>query len=331
MVFPVIDGHVDLIYDMMRRAPGRPFSQLGEGHVTTSGLHRGSLRAIVSALFCPDSKNGPHAAAYLDSLFDYAARYVDGVPVIRTAGMLKDLWGGELSTGAVYLLENADAMVEVRAESLKRRGVAAVGLTHAGRNRLGDGNGVPAPEGLSSLGKRVLADITDAGLALDTAHLSLPCFFDVLEGVPGPIFSSHTGFRRFCDLPRNLSDEQVGLLKGRGAVIGVTVNPEMLRSDKTGSMEDVFEQVDWLVQAHGIEHAAIGSDFCGFDLVCTGLEDVGKLPALAERMLRAGYPEDAVGKVMGGNWERFYGEVVLRDSMTPEVDSQIIFRSDRGR
>jgi membrane dipeptidase len=50
----------------------------------------------------------------------------------------------------------------------------------------------------------------------------------------------------------------------------------------------------------------MGSDFCGFEQVAEGLEDVTKIPRLAEMMLEHGYGEGSVEKILGRNWLRLY-------------------------
>jgi len=54
----------------------------------------------------------------------------------------------------------------------------------------------------------------------------------------------------------------------------------------------------------------VGSDFGGFAGVCVGLEGHARLPALADRLRRAGYPDAAIAGIMGENWRRFYAAVL---------------------
>jgi membrane dipeptidase len=194
----------------------------------------------------------------------------------------------------------------MEAADLKARGFVTVGLTHAGRNRLGDGNGVRSPEGLTPKGREVVQALDRQGFILDVAHLSEPCFREAVELFHGPLISSHTGFRRTCDTPRNLSDEQVDLILTRGGVIGVTVNPEMLTPDGNATLRDVFEQADRLAQRYGYRGVAVGSDFGGFDGICRGLEHVGRFERLGGLFEAEGYPGEAVAAILGGNWYRLY-------------------------
>jgi membrane dipeptidase len=280
---------------------------LVDDHVTARGLREGNVRVLVSAFYCEDAWNGPgKAQARLQALLNYRERYIGEIPPIRTAEDLEDAFSGPGGTGCLFLLENADALADATPEDLKAKGFVAVGLTHAGRNRLGDGNGVKSPEGLTPKGREVVRALDRKGFILDVAHLSEPCFREVAGLFTGPLISSHTGFRRTCDTPRNLSDEQVDLLLTRGGVIGVTVNPEMLTPEGDATLRDVFEQADRLVQRYGHRGVAVGSDFGGFDGTCHGLEQVGCFERLGDLFAEQGYPGEAIAAILGGNWYRLY-------------------------
>ncbi|MBI4775805.1 MAG: membrane dipeptidase [Deltaproteobacteria bacterium] len=307
---PCVDGHVDLVYDLMRRYPRTPFPDCGDGHVTLDKLQAARVVAFVTALYCPDIHNGPGIAkAYLEDLFHYARTYLNGVQRIRTRKDLENSYSGDGPPGTFFLLENADALVDFSIETLAGNGVKAVGLTHAGSNRLGDGNAVAAPRGLKPAGKRLLEELGRKGFALDVAHLSEPCFLEAVDLFEGPLLSSHTGFRFFCDSPRNLTAQQTKILLERDGMIGMSINPEMLSRDARAGIEDVIRQVDWFVQRHGASHLGIGTDFGGFDVINLGLEDISKIPVVAERLFGLGYSPDAVRDIMGVNWVRFYSRL----------------------
>ncbi|MBN1105667.1 MAG: membrane dipeptidase [Deltaproteobacteria bacterium] len=312
---PLIDGHVDLLYMMRRKWPGRHFAELNEGEVTPLGLEEGNVRVLVSAFYCEDTHNGPgRSLPHLQELLHYAEHYLSELPVIRSREDLNDCMEGAGGPGALNLLENADALADDIAFDLKGRGFVAAGLTHAGRNRLGDGNGVASPEGLTPMGRQVARALNRQGVVLDVAHLAEPCFWDVMDLFDGALISSHTGFRRFCDMPRNLSNEQVKILMARHGTVGVSVNPEMLTPDGSATIRDVFEQVDGLVQKYGFRGVALGSDFGGFDGENEGLEHMGRLQDLAELLSRQGYPDPSIAAILGENWYQLYS------SMLPSPD-----------
>lgn len=76
----------------------------------------------------------------------------------------------------------------------------------------------------------------------------------------------------------------------------------------------------------GIDHAGIGSDFDGITRWPVGLDDVSSFPRLTDELLRRGYSETDVHKILGGNIQRVFREAgnvarQLQASTPPEVDA----------
>ncbi len=309
--FPVIDGHVDLLYDLIRHHPEKPLGEVTDGWIGLRGLEEGGVRVIVSVFYCPDASNGaPIAADYLRYLRKYAGKNLQCLQTIRTAKELAACYHGSGAPGALLLLENADPLLEYPPQLLKADGFVAVGLTHVGRNRIGDGNAVDDPEGLTPEGRALVRELDRLGFAIDTAHLSEPAFREVTELFSGPLFSSHTGLRAFNDFPRNLSNEQIRSILGRGGIVGLAACPSLLSEDVKAGVTDFFHQVDWFVQEHGSDGIGIGSDFGGYDTVCAGFNDHSRIPALAELLVKAGYPDAAIAGILGANWFRFFSRLL---------------------
>jgi membrane dipeptidase len=311
---PVIDAHVDLLYDLLRHHPETGFEDLpDDAWINLPKLASGGVRVMVSAFYCEDSHNGPGKAAdNLRFLLEYSEKYLRAVQTIHTGEELAACFHGAGPPGALRLLENADALLEYPPEILKSKGFRIVGLTHVGKNRIGDGNKVPDPGGLTREGRSLVRELDRLGFALDIAHLSEPCFREVADTFAGPILSSHTGLRSFCDTPRNLSDEQLRIIFSRGGVIGLAAFPGMLSASGRADSADVFRQIEWLVQKFGADGVAVGSDFGGYDTECLGFEDHSRLPELTERLTGAGYPDRAIAGILGGNWFRFFSSLLER-------------------
>jgi membrane dipeptidase len=73
----------------------------------------------------------------------------------------------------------------------------------------------------------------------------------------------------------------------------------------------LLDHVDHIVQVAGIDHVGLGSDFDGFGgSPPTGLEDVSCLPNVTAALLERGYDDDAVLKILGGNWLRVLRQVI---------------------
>jgi membrane dipeptidase len=76
------------------------------------------------------------------------------------------------------------------------------------------------------------------------------------------------------------------------------------------TLDDAVAHIDHAVKIAGIDHVAIGSDFDGISGPPHGLEDVSKMPYLVAALLKKGYSDEAVKKLMGGNTLRVIRAVV---------------------
>ena len=70
------------------------------------------------------------------------------------------------------------------------------------------------------------------------------------------------------------------------------------------------DHIDHVAKLVGVEHVGIGSDYDGVgNSLPTGLKDVSTYPALVAELLRRGYAEDAIEKVLGANLLRVWQAV----------------------
>ena len=98
-------------------------------------------------------------------------------------------------------------------------GVRAIGLTHARTNAAGHG-GVfaasgSAAEGLTPFGREVVRECEALGVIIDLAHINPAGFEEILSITTKPPIVSHTNARRYDDIERNISDEQIRMIGER--------------------------------------------------------------------------------------------------------------------
>ncbi|HEU4770949.1 MAG TPA: membrane dipeptidase, partial [Candidatus Udaeobacter sp.] len=116
-------------------------------------------------------------------------------------------------------------------------GVRAIGLTHARSNSAGHGgvfaaSGSPA-DGLTPFGREVVRECEALGVIIDLAHINPVGFEEILSLTTKPPIVSHTNVRRYYDIERNISDEQIKMIGQRGGVIGancILVSPQEEKS-----------------------------------------------------------------------------------------------------
>jgi membrane dipeptidase len=75
------------------------------------------------------------------------------------------------------------------------------------------------------------------------------------------------------------------------------------------SLEDVIAHIDHAVKVAGIDHVGLGSDFDGVWDLPAGLQDVTRLPWITYELMKRGYSEDDMYKLLGGNVLRVMEDV----------------------
>ena len=76
------------------------------------------------------------------------------------------------------------------------------------------------------------------------------------------------------------------------------------------TVEELADHLDHAVKIAGVDHVGIGSDFDGIAATANGLEDVSKMPALIAVLLKRGYAESDLKKILGDNVLRVVREVI---------------------
>ncbi len=307
-----VDGHVDLPFYMAQHFPDRRFEDLESGPVTPDTVINSGVRLFATAVYCHDNYNGDNSLRHFQQNYDFTQRILENVLHIKSESDIEKIQEDEGIIGTLFLLENADALTGnySLARSLREKGIYVVGLTHVGTNRLADGNSVMHSRGLTSEGREVVRVLLDNNILIDAAHLHPSCFWQLMDLVEVPVVSSHTGIRERCDIPRNLDLKQVEQIADRGGLVGITFDPNMLSPVSEAGVEDIFVHLDTVVQRFGPDHAALGSDFCGYNVISEGMEDFTGVKTLREYMKKHGYGDDAVEKIMGLNWLRIYKGVL---------------------
>jgi membrane dipeptidase len=222
-----------------------------------------------------------------------------------------------------------------------RLGVRYMTLTHSKNVPWADSaTDTPEHGGLSKFGEEVVAEMNRLGMLVDLSHVSEETMEDALRVTRAPVIFSHSSARALCDHPRNVPDTILRQLPRNGGVVMVSFVPGFTAPDasawdtaqeaeyarleslspkdeaavKAGvaawmeahprprvTVAQVADHIDHVRSAAGIDCVAYGSDFDGITSAPAGLEDVSKFPALTAELLRRGYTELEVKKVLGLN------------------------------
>jgi membrane dipeptidase len=111
-------------------------------------------------------------------------------------------------------------------------------LAHNNHSQLSDSNtgerdGVWLHNGLSPLGKQVIAEMNRVGMMIDISHPSKQSMMQTLEITKAPIIASHSAVRALCNHSRNLDDEQLLALKKNGGVMQTVAFNAYVKCDPT--------------------------------------------------------------------------------------------------
>ena len=268
----------------------------------------------------------------IDALPDSAALAGSAADVRRLAkagrkAVLLGIEGGHALAGSPEVLREMHAA-----------GVRYVTLTHINTNSWADASQAPPRwGGLNDLGRRMIAEMNRLGVLVDLSHVSDSTFYDAVRVSRAPVILSHSSARALVDNVRNADDAMLRAVAANGGVVMVNffdavVNPHLTpdvfeeayrrlggrtanlynlwdtvydvkreRGLPGGSLTDVVDHIDHVARVAGVDHVGLGSDFDGvFDLPA-GLQDVTRLPWITYELLKRGYSETDLYKILGGN------------------------------
>jgi membrane dipeptidase len=214
-------------------------------------------------------------------------------------------------------------------------------LTHTSNTPWADSaTDEPVHGGLSPFGEEIVREMNRLGMLVDLSHVSPDTMKAALRVSAAPVIFSHSSARALCDNPRNVPDDILALLAQNGGLVMTSFVPaftapegaayyrvmmveqkrlEGLHPGDEKAIEDGIEEwfkthpgpkatvaqvadhVDHIRKVAGIDHVGIGSDFDGITDVPVGLENVSKYPTLVAELLRRGYSDADVEKVIGRN------------------------------
>ena len=227
--------------------------------------------------------------------------------------------------------------------SFYRLGVRCICLIGAGQNGIATGAGEARTQSrLTTFGVDVVKEMNRLGMIVDVTHMADSSFYDVLEVTSDPILDSHTNTRAHCDITRNLSDERIKAMAENGGVIGVMfltclVKKGAFESGEQVTVDDLVRHIDHIAELVGTDHIGFGSDIDEFELVenihrawspvpgyiegmyvgvpktkivMQGPNSVDKYPLLTEALVRHGYSDEDIIKILGGNLLRLYRRVL---------------------
>ena len=249
---------------------------------------------------------------HAEKLHDFAARSGGKLRLVTTPSdvdnLLADRKSGATIVGGMLSIEglqNLEGRIE-NLDVLYAAGFRMAGLAHFFDNDVaGSMHGIQKG-GLSPLGRQAVQRMEALGMIVDLAHSSHTTVAEVLAMAKRPVVSSHGGVQATCKVNRNLTDDEIKGIAKTGGVVGIGYWEGAICSTKPEAAARAIAHVRDLV---GIDYVGLGSDFDGS--TTTGF-DTSQVAAVTQALLNAGFSEDDIRKVMGGNVLR-----VIRAGLAP--------------
>jgi len=359
---PLIDGHNDLpwalpeyepaphnvaAYDLRTRTPG---------HTDIPRLREGMVGAQFWSVYIPSNATETGAAKMqleqIDIAHQVIRRYPDVFELALTADDAERIFrsgriASMLGMEGGHALENSIGALRTYYDL----GARYMTLTHSANVDWADSCcALREHDGLTEFGREVVREMNRLGMLVDISHVAPETMHDALEVSAAPVIFSHSSAKAITDHPRNVPDDVLRKLPQNGGIVMITFVPGFINQqnldwstlpgeqrrntpEPPATMADVIRHMEHVRDVAGIDHVGIGGDFDGISSVPVGLEDVSTYPALIAELLRRGWSETDVRKVIGQNVLRAWrqAEQVAARLQRERGPSTMLFDAPGGR
>lgn len=261
------------------------------------------------------------------------ARTADDVRRIRAEGRIASLLGAE---GGHSIEDSIDHL-----EHLAARGVGYMTLTHSDTTNWADSaTDEPRHGGLTDFGRDVVRRMNVVGMLVDLSHVAATTMRDAIRTSAAPVIASHSNAYALAEHPRNVPDDVLRLVGETGGVVMAVFFPGFLVPSTARAMLQVFDtwrevrarlagderaiaaelvrieaeldldlgsaavvcdHIEHIADVAGVDAVGLGSDYDGMNLTPADMQDVTSYPRITEELIRRGWSEGDLRKLLGDN------------------------------
>jgi membrane dipeptidase len=227
-----------------------------------------------------------------------------------------------------------------RIDLFRHLGVRVMQLSYNGPSPFAAGVLASGESGLTGLGHQAVQKMNESGVAVDLSHANPATTRDAIAASSFPVLITHGGCAAVHAHPRNKTDEQLRAVAQKGGVVGIYDLPYLTASPRQPEVKDYIDHMVHALKVCGEDHVGIGSDQAvqPFDtspeamkefeeveakrhaagvaapeedrpLYVVGLNTPFRCEVITDALLKRGYSERVVEKVLGTNFVRAFTDI----------------------
>ena len=301
----IFDLHCDTLYRAVAEKKPLNSEEMEVQLNNDPGYHKLQCYAV----WIPDDLSGDEAERLFRKASDRIIRECDEHHItLITPGMpLRNAFLRNRNT-AFFTIENGKAL-NGKIENVAKfasAGVRMMTLTWNDRNEIGSGVMDVHPAGLTAFGKKVIREMEKHHIVVDISHASRALFDDVAGATTRPFVASHSNAYSVTAHPRNLTDEQFGIIRDRGGLVGINFHNAFLNNKpEQASLNDIIRHIEYFLTLDGENTLCFGNDFDG-DTLPVDIHDSRVYDKIYEVLLQNRYKESIIRKILYENALNFF-------------------------
>lgn len=317
----VVDTHCDTLMQFLPQPWGSPPARkLGErsdrGHIDLPRMIEGGVTCQTFAVYTGRRAIVPEAPLMAMKMVDKFYTEIEANPEIVAVTTHDEIVAAKKAGKVCGLLslEGAEPLMGDIAllRVYYKLGMRMLSFAWNYRTPFADGLGAKRSESkLPELGVQALEEMDRLGIVFDVSHLCDSVFWDVNDVVKGPFIASHSNARALCSHARNCTDDMIKAIADHGGVLGMNYAPQFIvDGGENVTVMNMVDHIDHIVKLVGPDHVGLGSDFDGIGPPPKGIETVDQTPNVTRELVKRGYSDEDILKILGGNHLRVFKQVI---------------------
>ena len=176
----------------------------------------------------------------------------------------------------IYGIEGLDYLKRIEdIDEIYDLGVRSVNIVWNNDNKFGGGTKGNKKRGLTSLGEGLVKKLVDKKITIDLSHANEKTFYNIIElcnilkmqGKTPIVLASHSNVKSLCNVPRNLSDDQIIKIKELDGLVGIVgvkpfcIKEDRFNKDKNKYYKSYIEHIKYVRDLlGGVDNIAVSTD-----------------------------------------------------------------------